>query len=187
MKTSRAISAFAALLLVASLASAQAPQAPKPAPELQRLAYLAGDWKIEGIMQPSAFGPGGKFTSTDHSEWFAGKFFLVSHSDLSMTGMGTMKGMAIFGYDAQNKVYTYRAFNSMGQAQSSTGTVQGADWTWTNDYTYQRKTYKNRFLLHEDSPSAYSMKVDLSQDGGNSWKTVMEGNATRTSAATANP
>jgi hypothetical protein len=183
MKTSCAISLFTALLLSASFSAAQAPQPPKPGPEVQRLAYLAGDWKNEGTMHASAFGPGGKFTSRNHNEWFPGKFFLLSHSDSTLSGMGVVKGMAIFGYDPQNKVYTYRVYNSMGQAQSSTGTIQGADWTWTNDYTYQGKTYKNRFLLHEDSPSAYSMKVDLSDDGGNTWKTVMEGNATRTTAA----
>ena len=118
MKTSRAISLFTALLLGASLAAAQAPQPPKPGPEVQHLAYLAGDWKNEGTMHASAFGPGGKFTSTNHNEWFPGNFFLLSHSDSTLAGMGVVKGMAIFGYDPQKKVWPNQR---VGQALNING------------------------------------------------------------------
>src|SRR5947209_17657756 len=75
------IAALVAALLCAVLAAAQdSPQVPKPAPELQKLNYFNGTWKMEGDMKPSPFGPGGKFTGTEHNEWMAGKFFLVSHS-----------------------------------------------------------------------------------------------------------
>ncbi len=64
---------FASVFLVAS-ATAQMPT-PKPAPELSKLDYLAGDWVTDGDLKPSPMGPGGKMSSTDHAEWMEGKFF----------------------------------------------------------------------------------------------------------------
>lgn len=158
--------------------AAAAPQMPQPAPELKRLAYFAGDWASAGTLHESPFGPAGKFSGKEHNEWFAGKFFLVSRGDVTMGGM-LIKELAIFGYNAEKKVYTYRAVNSMGEAEDSAGTVNGADWTWTSDSTMKGKTYKNKFTLHEDSPTAYGMKFDMSDDGGKTWKTVMEGKVTK--------
>ncbi len=162
--------------------AAGAPQMPQPAPELKRLAYFAGDWTSAGTLEASAFGPAGKFSGKEHNEWFAGKFFLVSRGDTSMGGM-PIRELAVFGYDADKKMYTYHAVNSMGEAEDSAGTVNGADWTWTNDSTMKGKTYKNKFTIHEDSPTAYSMKFDMSDDGGATWKTVMEGKVTKAAKA----
>jgi len=166
----------------AAPAAAAAMPMPKPAPELGRLAYFAGNWTSEGTMQPSPFGAGGKFSGKEHDEWFPGKFFLVSHADSTMPGMGPMKEMAIFGYDPEKKVYTYHAINSMGEAETYTGTVKDKDWTWDNKSAFQGKTYNNRFSLHEDSPTAYTMKFDMSDDGGKTWKTAMDGKAKKAAA-----
>jgi hypothetical protein len=162
----------------------KAPPAPKPGPELNRLAYFAGNWTSTGTMQPGDFGPGGKFTGKEHNEWFPGKFFLVSHAD-GNGAMGPMKELSIFGYDPEHKVYTYHAINSMGEAESFTGTVKGSDWTWTSDATIKGKTMKMRFLLHEDSATAYSMSFEASTDGGKTWNKMMDGKATKAAAAAA--
>lgn len=158
----------------------------KPAPELKRLAYFAGDWTSEGTMQPGPFGPGGPFTGKEHNEWYAGRYFLVSRSDMSMAGTG-IKGTAVFGYDPEKKVYTYYGFNSMGEAEQSTGTVKDADWTWVSDSTYQGKSYKTRFALHEDSPTSYTMKFETSADGGKTWQPVFDGKATKVEKTAAPP
>lgn len=201
MRSSR-IAALCVLALLAAGAMAQAPEKkagakaaapakqaapaampmPKPGPELKRLAYFAGIWSTQGTMQPSDFGPGGKWSGTDHNEWFPGGFFLLSHSDANMGAMGKMKEMATFGYDTNKKVYTYHAVNSMGEEENSTGTVNGSDWTWTMDSMMNGKSMKARFLVHEEPPTAYTMKFDLSSDGGKTWKTVMDGKSTKTAA-----
>ena len=171
------------LTFVASLAWAQAGGPPKPGPELKRLAYFTGNWSSEGTMQASPFGPAGSFSGKQHLAWFPGNFFLVGTGDSTFAGMGNMKEQTTFGYDTQKKMYTYHAINSMGQEETSWGTVKGADWTWTDEITMNGKTYKNRFELHEDSPTSYAMKFNMSDDGGKTWKTVMEGKATKAAAA----
>jgi len=164
-------------------APAGAPQMPQPAPELKRFNYFVGDWTTEGTMEPGPFGPGGKFAGKDHFSWF-GRYFLVSNSTSTMAGMGNMKEMALFGYDTEKKAYTYHAVSTMGgDAEESSGTVNGADWTWTNDVKMNGKTWKNKFVLHEDSPTHYTMKLEYSEDGGKTWKPGMTASATKAAAA----
>jgi len=158
----------------------QPPEMPKPGPEQQRLRYFVGDWRSEGDMKASPFGPGGKFTGTDHSEML-GDFFVVTRSDGSGP-MGKMKALATLAYDPKEKVYTYDEYNSMGQHEVSKGTVSGDTWTWTNDTDMGGKVMKGRFILKELSPTSYTFKFDMSEDG-NSWTNVMEGKTTKISKA----
>ena len=121
----RQIRALSYGLLVLMAVSAHAQMGQTPAPELKKLDFMTGDWKSEGTMNPGPGMPGGKFAITSHSEWMDGNFFLVEHSDADMASMGKFKELAILGYDSDRKVYTYAAFNSMGEAESSAGTVDG--------------------------------------------------------------
>ena len=82
------------------------------------------------------------------------------------------------GYDPDRKVYTYEAFNSMGQDEISTGTVDGDTWTWLSDEHMGGMTMKGRFTMKVLSPTSYNMKFELSPDGKN-WMTAMEGKATK--------
>jgi len=165
------------LLSFAALISAQAPEKPKPAPELERLNYFAGNWSTEADMKASPWGPAGKFTGKDHCEWMPGKFFLVTHSSVN-SPMGPGTEIAVMGYKADDKVYTYDAYNSMGEADHSTGTVSGDTWTWTSDTKMGGKVLKGRFIIKELSPTSYSFKFDMQPEGGQ-WSTLMEGKSTK--------
>jgi hypothetical protein len=166
------------LLALVTAVSAHAQMGPTPAPELKKLDFMAGNWTTEGTMNPGPGMPGGKFSSTAHAEWMEGNFFLVEHSDLDMTGMGKMKELAVLGYDPDRKIYTYHAFNSMGEAESATGTVDGDTWTWNSDEHMGGMTMKGRFTMKVLSPTSYTMKFELSQDG-TKFMTAMEGKATK--------
>ncbi len=169
------ISLFALLAAV----SVQAQMGPKtPAPELKKLDFMAGDWAAEGTMSPGPGMPGAKWAMNTHAEWMQGNFFLVENSDMDLGAMGKGKEAAYLGYDPDKKVYTYRAFNSMGEAEDSTGTVNGDTWTWTSDEHMGGKTMKGRFTMKVLSATSYTMKFELSQDGTN-WMTGMEGKATK--------
>ena len=77
-KTAFLAASVAALVVVGHLAVlAQAPPAPKPGPEHQKLAYFVGTWTNEGEMKPSPMGPGGKITGKDTCEWFEGGFSVI--------------------------------------------------------------------------------------------------------------
>ena len=164
----------AALFAILAGASLKAQMGPAtPSPELKKLDFMAGDWTSEGDIKAGVGMPGGKFTVSSHAEWMEGNFFLVEHSDADMAGMGKFKEMAVIGYDPDRKVYTYQAFNSMGQNETSTGTLDGDTWTWLSDEHFGRNTMKGRYTMKVLSPTSYTMKFELSQDGAN-WMSAME-------------
>jgi hypothetical protein len=170
------LAVFAALLMLAEVALAQGPQMPKPGPELKRLQYFTGTWHSEYELKPGPMAPGGKMSAVDQNRWMPGGFFVEIRTEGNGT-MGVLKGLAIMGYDAEAKVYTYDAFNNFGEADHFKGTVQGDTWTWTADGMMNGKATKLRFTAKEVSPTMYTMKFDMAPDGN--WTTVMEGKATK--------
>lgn len=164
-------------LFATVLAQAQMPMS-TPAPELKKLDYFVGTWSMDGDIKPGPMGPGGKTTDTAHYEWMEGGFFLTSHGSFS-GAMGKGTEIAYLGYDSYKKMYTYEAFNSMGQHETSTGTVEGDTWTWLFDETMGAQKMKGRFTMKILSPSAYTYRVELSPNGGN-WSTLLDGKATKT-------
>jgi hypothetical protein len=155
--------------ILASVAVAQTPQ--MPGLEIKRLQYYVGTWKTEYELKPGPMGPGGKMTAVDHSQMMPGGFFVETRTD-GKGAMGELKGLAIMGYDAAEKVYTYDAFNNFGEADHFKGAVQGDTWTWTSE-----GKMKMRFTAREVSPTMYTMKLEMATGGD--WTTVMEGKATK--------
>ena len=155
---------------------AQNPQ-PQPGPEVKKLDYFAGDWKLEGEMKPGPFGPGGKYTGSEHSQWMEGGFFLVSHSTQT-TPMGSITAFAVYGYDPNDKVYTFDEFNTVGEAVHAKGTVEGDTWTWTSETKMGSKTMRGRFTEKILSPTSYTFKFEASVDGA-AWMTIVEGKLTK--------
>ena len=172
--TRKLVIACIALLASASIMLAQEPpKMPKPGPEHQRLHYFLGKWNYEFEMKATA----GKVTGVDRNEMMPGGFFLVTHSEGKGT-MGELKGLAIMGYDADQKVYTYHAFNNWGEAEDYKGTVVADTWTWTSEAKMAGKMVKTKFTLKEVSPTSYTMQFDAMGDDG-SWNTAMVGKATK--------
>jgi hypothetical protein len=168
----------ACTIALAASGQTQAPQGPpKPGPELKRLGYFVGTWKTEGEDKPGPMGPGGKSTITDKCEWMSGGFFLLMHSD--GTGpMGPIHSLGVVGYDTNNKVYTYHAFDNMGMAISSTGTVTGDTWNWKSEEKVGTTTTSVRVTVKEVSPTSYTFKLEMSQNGG-AWATMSEAKSTK--------
>ena len=167
-----------ATLLVAVVASAQPPAAPKPGAEQKKLDYFAGAWTSEADAKPGPMGPGGKMTMTQDAKWMDGGFFVVIQSAYKSGSMGDGSGTAFLGYDPQDKVYTYDEFNSQGEAVHAKGTVDGDTWTWNSDMKMGPQTAKGRFTEKILSPTAYTFKFEMSTDG-TTWNTVMDGKATK--------
>lgn len=150
-----------------------------PAPELKKLDYFAGSWKVDADMKASPYGPGGKITGMDKCEWMQGNYFLVIHSTFN-SPMGAGVEAAYMGYDSAKKVYTYESFNSEGERESATGTVDsdGKNWSWNSAGDMGGQPGKWRYSETILSPTCYSVKFEMSRDGSN-WSTVMEGKATK--------
>jgi hypothetical protein len=167
-------------LVGVQIAEAQAPPAPKPGPEHQRLAYFVGTWTTEGSMQPGPMGPGGKMTSTDTCEWFEGKFAVVCHNN-GKSAMGASKELAILSYSPEEKVYTYYAANSMGMTMASVpkGTVKGDTWTYNDESMMGGQKMKTRVTLKELSPTVYTFKMEMQGPDGK-WAPAAEAKSTKT-------
>jgi hypothetical protein len=171
------ISSLPVFICLTLLASAQeAPQAPAPPAALGRLHYFVGNWDYEFNMHPSSYGPGGKMTGRDHNEMMPGGFFLLSHSK-GVGTLGEFNALAVFGYDPDERVYTYNAFNNWGEREFFKGTVDGAKWTWLSESKMIGKVVKTRFSAIETSKDSYSMKFEIMNNEDGSWKEVMDGKA----------
>ena len=155
-------------------------EAAKPAPELKKLDYFAGNWTSVGDVKPGPMGKGGKAVVHEQIAWMEGKYFLVTHGKYE-TPEGNGTEIAFLGYDTQEKVYTYDEFDSQGEAVHAKGTVDGDTWTWTSEFKMGDKTMKNRFTEKVVSPTEYSYKFEMSPDGTN-WNLVMDGKDTKNAA-----
>jgi hypothetical protein len=167
----------AAVLVCAAIAFAQT-EPPKPGPELKKLDVFAGSWTLDGDMKPSAMGPGGKMTESETCQWMEGGFYLVCHSDYK-SSMGDGVGLSVLGYSTDDKVYTYREFNSFGEFDYSKGTLDGDKWTWNSDEKMGSMTMKGRFTMNMASATSYTFSFEMSQDG-TKWTTIMDGKASKT-------
>lgn len=180
MKRSLSIAVGLLVILAATAAMAQmAP--PTPAPELKKLDYFAGTWNIEATIGPGPWGAGGKFTANGTDEWLKGDFFLVGHSDFTLPADmgGSGSALSILGYDSDKKVYTEERFDSNGRHEVTTGTLNGDTWTWTGENNYGGMTIQFRSTMKEVSPTSYTMKYEVSADGGSTWMTFWDGKATK--------
>jgi Protein of unknown function (DUF1579) len=175
MKRTGIILAASVVLVAGALAQESAP---KPGPEHKKLDILTGTWALEGDVQPSPMGPGGKITENQKCEWMEGGFFLVCHVDFKSASSGNGSGVSVLGYSAVDKTYTYREFNSWGEFEDSKGTLDGNTWIWTSDEKMGDTVMKGRFTMKFTSPAAYNFTYEMSSDGSK-WTTAVDGKATK--------
>src|SRR5262245_22034621 len=142
---------YALALSAAALAQMEMP---KPAPELKKLDMFAGTWKLDGDIEPGPMGPGGKMSGQENCAWMDGGFYLVCNSTFKGP-LGNATGTSYFGYSNDDKAYTYREFNSMGEFTDARGTVDGDVWTWNSEDKMNGQTMKGRFVVKVTSPTAY--------------------------------
>jgi hypothetical protein len=166
------------ILGCASLCLGQGPlPTPTATPQHQKMGYFAGDWNLQGTMKISPDVPGGPFTSTEHGEWVSGGFFLETHSSMHSV-LGDVRGVRVMEYNPADKVYTYNAYNSLGEHLMATGHVLDNTWTWNSDAQLNGVIAKGRYTITVISPTAYTFKYETPTSAG-AWATVMEGKATR--------
>ena len=167
---------LAAWMVLGAPALAQM-EMPKAGPEVKKLDMFVGSWTLDGDMKATSMGPAGKMTETEKCEWMDGGFFIVCHADFKGS-MGSGSGVTVMGYCAEDKIYTYREFNSWGEFTDSKGSVDGDTWTWTNDEKMGGMTMKGRFIMKITSATSYNFSYEMSEDGAK-WTNVMEGKATK--------
>ena len=68
--------------------------------------------------------PGGPFTLKENGAWVTDGFFLETHASMK-SPMGHINSVRVMGYNAEDKVYTYNVYNSLGEHQMATGHAAG--------------------------------------------------------------
>jgi hypothetical protein len=165
-------------LIVGTEMVAQNPQpAAAPTPQQQMMGYFAGYWTLSGTARISPSGPATPFTATEHSEWVPGNYFLETHTKMHGP-MGDVHSTRVLEYNPADKVYTYNAYNSLGEHTMAEGTVQGKTWIWNAEEKLNGVVTKGRYTVTFISPDSYGFKSEVPKAGGG-WATVMEGTATR--------
>ena len=151
-----------------------------PGPEVKKLDYFLGTWTSEGTIAQGPWGVGGKFTATSTNEWLPGNFFMQAQSESKMPAEigGDNKAVMIMGYDSQQSTYTSDRFSSLGQHESSKGSLSGDTWTWTNTSNYGGMEIQGKLTMKTLSPTSYTFKYEISMDG-KTWTPFMDGKATK--------
>jgi hypothetical protein len=181
---------FLFLSSTAWLASAQTPAGTQSKPPQQQaqaqptpqqmMGYFAGDWSLTGTAKISPNSPSAPFSSTEHGEWLPGGYFLEIRS-VSHGPLGDVHGVRMMEYNTEKSLFTYNAYNSLGEHQIAICKVQGDIWVWNADEKMNGIAVKGRHTLTLTSPNSYNYKSEVQKpDGG--WVTVAEGKATRTPA-----
>lgn len=108
-------------------APAPTPAPPKPAAELQKLAFLVGDWVHDEVYHPGALGPGGPGKGRSKAQWILGDHHLYVNY-VSRGAMGNIEARGLLGWDAEKKAYYMDWYDNMGQAVRYLGdfTPEGA-------------------------------------------------------------
>jgi len=178
--------AFLFLLLagLVSTAYAQTPaQAPKPDPELKKLAVLAGHWTYEGEYKPGPWGPGKKITAEYTAMWKLDGFILEALST-EKSDAATVRFLEVDEYNSKDKAINWTTWDSSGTHMSGTITVSGNTFTWDGKFTWAGKDYQMKFpfILAADQMSA-TVKAELSSDSGKTWTPWFEAKYTKTPPA----
>lgn len=172
-----AISA-AMLAMCVTMLAAQAPPAPKPGPEHQKLGVFVGNWTFTGEMKPGPMGPGGKMTGTDRIAWLADNF-AVERRFTGKGPMGSMNGLEVIAYDSAKKTYTYQYVDSTGAVGGGTATNVGSSWTFTGSGSMGDKSMQERCnLTFGAGNNTLKIACEMSGDG-KSFAPMFEGTATK--------
>lgn len=174
----RRIALISFLILIAVSAVAQ--MGGPPGPEVKKFDYFVGTWTTDGTIAQGPWGEGGKFTATSTTEWLPGGFFVQSKTESQMPPEigGDNKAVMIMGYDTQQNTYTSDRYSSLGQHESSKGTLSADTWTWTNTSNYGGMEIQGKMTIKILSPTSHTMKYEISMDGKN-WMTFMDGKVTK--------
>jgi len=153
-------------------------QAPKAAPEGQRLASYVGTWKLEGEVMAGSDGRRDKVSGTATCEWFDGNFHVVCRGEFQVGGFGKMTNLEIVSYDRKAGGYSYHAFNSLGATVSGSGSVSGDTWTWLWEDRVAGNAARLRETRAEKTATRHTFRIEYSVLDG-PWTLLQEGTVTR--------
>ena len=157
-----------------SPAAAAAPELPKPAPELQKLEFLKGDWVHEEKYEASPMGPAGTGKGRSRNAWVLGDHHLYMVY-AGNTPMGKMEGRGFLRWDTLARQYTLDWFDNMGLAFHYKGDF-GPDGALSlaGEYTHEGQKVRERLTVQKQEEGQVKLTSALAIGDGAELKTVAE-------------
>jgi len=139
---------------------------------VSKLGAFLGKWQTDGT-----FANGGKVHSELECRWSPQRRYLVCEQQVSM-GKNVTDQLTVYGYDAKSGKYTYSSFQGNGAAPS-TGVLEIKGNVWVYNSSFENKGKRTDILTTNEFKDAKTeqFKVALSDDGGVTWKTGLQGSA----------
>ena len=174
------------LLLMVGLVSvvqAQTPAAaPKPDPELKKLAVWVGHRTSEGEYKPGPLGPGGKFTGEYDGKMILGGF--VFQGRWTEKGpAGETRGLELYRYDPVNKNFPTEIYMDNGSSYSGVMSISGNTFSLPGKFLAAGKLYEGRFVITNAADGmSLTLKAGFSTDG-KTWTPFVESKYTKVKPA----
>src|SRR5215470_4427799 len=111
------LTSFIAFVFCTTVVKAQTPTAPKPGPEVKKLAIMVGKFTNKGEMKAGAMGPNSpaqKAIGTDDCRWVAGGFGVLCSTTGEFAGIKA-SSVALLCYDSASKMYHYLSIDNGGE------------------------------------------------------------------------
>lgn len=164
-------------LLGQSLRAQEASKA--AAPEMQKLAFTVGQWKLDEVDEASPFGPAGKAVFKSQTRFLYNGHF-VEESGTGKVGDLPVSYTVLTYFDSDAHLYRSLYYDSNGAVIHSAGTVEGRVIKGSGEQEANGKKYKIKSIstFAEDGKS-FTYEWSYSDDGLK-WKSFFRGTATRT-------
>lgn len=151
---------------------------PEPNEHHRRLQRLAGTWFGEETLSPSPWGPGGMAMGRYKCRIDIGGFFLIQDYVEEKDGRVVYQGHGVFGWDDARRQYMWYWVDSLGQVPTA------PSWgTWNGDtliFEHEPQgLQRGRYTYQFTSEDSYDLKIENSQDGGQTWRLFMQGSYQR--------
>jgi hypothetical protein len=181
MQTAKLLFCFAVLTtLCAAQSNPALPNSPPPksAPAAaddptKKLGVFVGKWETEG-----AFASGLKTSTMLECRWSPMGGFLVCDQLVNFGG-AEHRQFTVYSYDAKAGMYSYTTLSDPG-AKPTSGTIGIKGNLWTYNPSSEAQGDKMFVTTNEfTDPKTEVFKVKTSDDGDVTWKTMLEGKATK--------
>lgn len=147
-------------------------QKSQPTAEHKRLHRLAGTWEGEENLKPSDWGPGGTAIGRYTMRVDIDGFFVIQDYVQKTEGEVSFRGHGVFGWNSEEKLYTWYWVDSMGQVPfPSLGVWEG------NTLQFQHGGLRDRagrYTIQFEADDTFAFHIENSADGGASWVTLMQ-------------
>ena len=181
MKSFRTMT-LTAMVFAAIFASAvtrpQKSDAATAAEATRKLGAFLGKWNTS-----ATFASGEKATTELECRWSSQGSYLVCDQHVKLSSGREQQQLTVYSYNVSDHSYQYATFSDPGMKPSS-GVVEinGNVWTYNSSFENQGKTTQIRNTNEfTEGGKTEVFKVVTSDDGGKTWKPLLDGSAHKVS------